>query len=80
MVFWLTHGLFLLTFASRDFLRGAVLDGHLRSQRAHAAARARITEALLAEQQAIISNLWRVLAMAGCTPGRVRLLPLCQFC
>jgi hypothetical protein len=44
-------------------------------QKAYAGARTKIGERLIAEQQAVISNLWHVFALAGLSPAKVCILP-----
>ena len=48
-----------------------MLEGQLRRQKAYAGARTRIGERLISEQQALIANLWHLLALAGLSPAKV---------
>jgi len=67
----------------RDRLRSSVLEGQLKRQRAYAGARAKIGERMITEQQAVISNLWHVFALAGLSPAKVRAFGFslcCSYC
>lgn len=64
----------------RDRLRGAVLEGQLQSQKAQAGARTSATEKLIAEQQAVISGLWKLLESTGLPAATVSQLLYSIWC